>query len=143
MITPPPTPPKPRGSPRCAIPDHARFREKWRLALDMLDEVAGWGMPARPVIADAAYGDSTAFRAGLTDRGLTYVLAVSASTSVHPATAQPVAPAYSGFGRPRTRTDYPDKPVTAKAMITTAGRSAGRFVIWRRGTRRTPGNPAA
>ncbi|MFI9408660.1 transposase [Nocardia gamkensis] len=73
---------------RCAIPDHARFREKWRLALDMLDEVIAWGMPARPVIADAAYGDSTAFRAGLNERGLTYVLAVSASTGVQPATGR-------------------------------------------------------
>ncbi|BDT99003.1 hypothetical protein IFM12276_41040 [Nocardia sputorum] len=128
---------------RCAIPDHARFREKWRLALDMLDEVLTWGMPARPVIADAAYGDSTAFRAGLTERGLTYVLAVSAATSVHPATAEPVPPTYSGFGRPPTRTDYPDKPVTAKTMIITTGRSAGRFVTWRRGSRHTASNPGA
>ncbi len=128
---------------RCVIPDHARFREKWRLALDMLDEVLTWGMPARPVIADAAYGDSIAFRAGLTDRGLTYVLAVSAATSVHPATAPPVPPTYSGFGRPPTRTDYPDKPVTAKTMIITTGRSAGRFVTWRRGSRHTASNPGA
>ncbi|MEW1734382.1 IS701 family transposase [Nocardia beijingensis] len=128
---------------RCAIPDEARFREKWRLALDMLDEVLTWGMPARPVTADAVYGDSTAFRAGLTDRGLNYVLAVSASTSVHPAAAVPVPPTYSGFGRPRTRVGYPDKPVTVKAMVTAAGRSAGRFVTWRRGSRKTPGNPGA
>jgi SRSO17 transposase len=38
------------------------------------------------VVADSACGDNTVFRQGLTDRGLTYALAVSASTSLHPAT---------------------------------------------------------
>jgi SRSO17 transposase len=61
---------------RSAIPDEVRHREKWRLALDMLDEVtAGWGLARRPVVADAGYGDATKFRLGLTERGLTYVLA--------------------------------------------------------------------
>jgi SRSO17 transposase len=32
---------------RCVIPDEARHREKWRLALDMIDELTGWGLPAR------------------------------------------------------------------------------------------------
>ena len=55
-----------------------RHREKWRLALDVLDEVIGqWGVPRRPVVADAGYGDATEFRLGLTDRDLVYVLAVS------------------------------------------------------------------
>ena len=40
---------------RCRIPDEVRHREKWRLALDMLDEITGppagggWGLPGRPV----------------------------------------------------------------------------------------------
>jgi SRSO17 transposase len=49
---------------RCAIPDEVRHREKWRLALDMIDETLAWGLPRRPVVADAAYGDATAFRQG-------------------------------------------------------------------------------
>jgi SRSO17 transposase len=50
---------------RCKIPDAVRHREKWRLALDMLDEIlggeageGGWSLPARPVVADAGYGGS-------------------------------------------------------------------------------------
>ncbi|MCO1580299.1 IS701 family transposase [Crossiella sp. SN42] len=128
---------------RCAIPDEARHREKWRLALDMIDETIDWGMPPRPVAADAAYGDATAFRHGLTDRGLTYVLAVSASTSVHPGESAPVPPTWSGTGRPPVKTTYPDKPVTVKTLVTRAGRSAGRFVLWRHGSRKTSGNPTA
>lgn len=70
---------------RSAIPDETRHREKWRLALDMLDEVtAEWGLPQRPVVADAGYGVATEFRLGLTERGLTYVLAVRADATAHP-----------------------------------------------------------
>jgi SRSO17 transposase len=53
---------------RCAIPDAVRHREKWRLALDMLDENATWGLPDLPVIADAGYGDVAALRLGLAER---------------------------------------------------------------------------
>src|SRR5882762_7229457 len=48
---------------RSKIPEQVRHREKWRLALDMLDQVTGvesgggWGLAARPVVAD--YGDTT------------------------------------------------------------------------------------
>jgi SRSO17 transposase len=75
----------------------------------MIDEITDWGLPARPVVADAAYGDATGFGQGLTDRGLTYVLAVSAATSIHLGGA-PVPPVYSGTGRPPVKTTYPDCP---------------------------------
>src|SRR6266481_4574776 len=56
------------------IPDGIQHREKWRLALEMPDEMAGpggWGIleqvtaagGTRPVVtADAGYGDNTTFR---------------------------------------------------------------------------------
>jgi SRSO17 transposase len=88
---------------RCAIPDEVRHREKWRLALDMLDENRGWGLPDRPVVTDAGYGDVTAFRLGLTERGLDYVVAVKAATSAHPGDTVPEQPTYSGRGRPPRR----------------------------------------
>src|SRR4051812_5114837 len=95
---------------RSAIGDDIRHREKWRLALDMLDEVtAGWGLPARPVVADAGYGDAEEFRRGLTERGLAYVLAVRPTTTAYPAAATPVTPPYGGNGR-RPGPRYPDKP---------------------------------
>jgi SRSO17 transposase len=59
---------------RCTIPDEVRHREKWRLGLDMLDRIlaeercGGWGLPERPVVAQAGYGDSTEFRLGLENR---------------------------------------------------------------------------
>jgi SRSO17 transposase len=129
---------------RSKIPDDVRHVQKWRLALDMLDELTGsWGLPAdRPVVADAGYGDATAFRLGLTDRGLTYLVAVKATTSAHAADAVPVAPPYSGRGRPPVPR-YRDDPDNVRALALAAGRGALRQVTWRHGTRRTRGNPTA
>lgn len=125
---------------RCAIPDDQRHREKWRLALDMIDELVEWGLPARPVVADAGYGDASGFRQGLTDRGLTYVVAVNPIATVHPATAVPVTPAYGGTGR-RPEPRYPDPPADLKTLVVNAGRSAGRFVTWRHGSHKSAANP--
>ena len=127
---------------RSGIPDGIRHREKWRLALDMLDEATEWGLPRRPVVADAGYGDATEFRLALTERGLTYALAVSPTATAHPAEAVPTTAAWVGNGRP-PGPHYPDKAVDLKTLALAAGRSAGRFVIWRHGSRKTPGNPTA
>jgi len=125
---------------RAGVPDTARHREKWRLALDMLDELAGWGMPLRPVVADAGYGDAAAFRQGLTDRNIPYVLAVKPTATAYPADAAPVTTPYSGNGRPPLPT-YPDPPQSLKTLVMAAGRHAGRYVTWRHGTHKTPANP--
>lgn len=128
---------------RSAIPDEQRHREKWRLAIDMLDEIIGeWGLPARPVVADAGYGDASEFRTALTERGLAYVVAVRPTATAHPAAAVPVTPVGKGTGRP-PQPCYPDPPQDLKTLVMTAGRSAGRFVVWRHGSRKTPGNPTA
>ncbi|SDP98968.1 DDE superfamily endonuclease [Lentzea jiangxiensis] len=109
----------------------------------MLDEVTdAWSLPQRPVVADAGYGDATEFRLGLTERGLTYVLAVSPAATAHPADAVPVTPPWAGNGRP-PGPRYQDKPVDLKTLVMNAGRSAGKFVVWRHGTKKSPGNPTA
>jgi len=129
---------------RSKIPDDVRHVQKWRLALDMLDEMtATWGLPTdRPVVADAGYGDATGFRLGLTARGLSYVVAVKPTTSAYPADAVPIAPAYTGRGRPPVPR-YRDDPDNLHTLVMAAGRDALRQVTWRQGTRRTKGNPTA
>ncbi|MEV6449011.1 transposase [Amycolatopsis sp. NPDC051716] len=90
---------------RSKIPDDVRHREKWRLALDMLDEITGdggWGLPDRRVVADAGYGDATEFRLGLTERGLSYVVAVTATTTAFLADAVPQTLSYTPGVGPRT-----------------------------------------
>ncbi|GIJ58887.1 hypothetical protein Vau01_064030 [Virgisporangium aurantiacum] len=51
---------------RAGIGEEVRHREKWRLALDMFDEmIEQCGLPTLPVAADFGYGDCTLFRLGL------------------------------------------------------------------------------
>jgi SRSO17 transposase len=119
---------------RAKIPDEVRHREKWRLALDMLDELLAWGLERRVVQADGGYGDITAFRVGLEERSLDYVVQVKGSTSAHPADAAPVTPLYGGIGRP-PKPRYPDKPTSLRALVLAAGPDAARPVSWREGDR--------
>src|SRR6266487_3524288 len=79
---------------RAGIPDEVRHTEKWRLVLEMIDEMTGaggWGVldqvtaggGTRPVVvvADAGYGEGAAFRVELDRRGWRYVIAVKGTTS--------------------------------------------------------------
>ena len=133
---------------RSGIPDQVRHREKWRQALDMLDEITateqdkGWGLARRPVVADAGYGDTTEFRLGLQQRGLRYVLAVKATTSAYRADATPTTPDYGGTGR-RPVPRYRDDPTNLTTLAIAAGRGKLRRITWRHGTRRNPRNPTA
>jgi SRSO17 transposase len=96
---------------RAKVPDDVRHREKWRLALDMLDQMTGeWRLPEPPVAADAGYGDATEFRLSLEERGYRYVVAVKEATSAHPQHAQPTTVATSGRGRPSKPRYRDDRP---------------------------------
>lgn len=149
---------------RCKIPDTVGHREKWRLALDMLDQItgppttsdgpgdgpgggAGWGLPRRPVVSDAGYGDTTEFRRGLDDRGLRYVVAVKPTTSAYPVDAVPTAPPYRGRGRPPTPRYHEEPsnedPSNLAALALAAGRAAVQALTWRHGSRQGRANPTA
>jgi SRSO17 transposase len=136
---------------RAGIPDAVRHKEKWRLALEMIDEMAGpggWGVAgqaavgARPVVvADAGYGESADFRLELAARGWRYVIAVKGAVSARPAGAVPQALAYGGTGRPSVPR-YRSAPASLRQLaIASADQVAP--VTWRQGTKTTRGNPDA
>ncbi|MBE1605559.1 IS701 family transposase [Actinopolymorpha pittospori] len=125
------------------VPDDVRHVEKWRLALDMLDEQAEWGSPRLPVVADAGYGDCTRFRLGVEERGLDYVVALKAGTSAHPGEAEPVRPPRNGGRGRRPKPHYPKPASSLREIAMAAGRDAYQEVAWRQGTRKTKGNPSA
>jgi SRSO17 transposase len=119
---------------RCKIDEDVRYREKWRLALDMLDELAGWELAPPVVAADAGYGDNADFRNGVTARGRAWVVQVNHNLTAHPADAMPEVKPYSGRGRhplPRYRTP----PVGLREHVLAAGRDAAVEVTWREGSR--------
>ena len=139
---------------RAHIPGEVRHAEKWRLALEMLDEMTGpggWGVleqitaaeRARPVaVADAGYGDNTTFRLELENREWQYVVAVKGTTSAYAGDARPVTRSLGGGpGRP-PKPGYPSPPVNLRALAI-AHADQARPVTWRQGTRATNGNPTA
>jgi SRSO17 transposase len=85
-----------------------RHREKWRLALDLIDEAISWGLTPQVIVADAGYGQITAFRHGLAERGLDFVVAVRSDECAHPHDAVPTTPAErkSPVNRDREATAY-------------------------------------
>ncbi len=138
---------------RAGIPGEVRHTEKWRLALEMIDEMtgpAGWGVldqvtargGARPVVvADAGYGEGPAFRLELEARGWRYVIAVKGATSARPHGAVPAAWPYGGLGRPSVPR-YRTAPVSLR-QLAIAHADQVQPVTWRQGTRVTRGNPEA
>jgi len=136
---------------RAGVPGQVRHAEKWRLALEMIDEMTGaggWGVleqitaagGARPVVTgDAGYGDNTTFRMELEDRGWRYVLAARGTTSAYAGDARPVTPARRGGpGRP-PKPAYPGPPANLRQL---AIASAGQIqpVTWRQGSKASRGN---
>ncbi len=118
---------------RAAIPDGVRHRPKWALALDMLDELAGWGLNP-PVVADAGYGTNADFRAGITARGGHYACQVQGDLTAYPAEATAELKPYSGRG-PHPKPRYRTKPVGLRQHAVTAGPDATVEICWRNGSR--------
>ena len=109
---------------RCAeahIPESVRFRAKWQIGLDMVQRAVQAGYPPGLVLADSAYGDVGAFRAGVRALGLGYGLDVQVHT--------------------RVRIVCSDGSESDAMTVATAAevidRRALRRVTWREGTRTT------
>jgi SRSO17 transposase len=112
------------------VPDSERYRPKWLMALEMLDELAGWGLTPPVLVADAGYGQVAEFRAGLTQRNIRYVVATTATTTAQPGDAVPVTPEYVGVGKyPTPR--YPDPARTLKHLAVEHVAEHGRHVVQR------------
>jgi SRSO17 transposase len=119
---------------KAKIPDDVRHVPKWQLALDMVDELLAWGLEPKVVQADGGYGDITAFRVGLEQRELEYVVQVKGTTSAQPQGAVPVTPPYRGRGRP-PKARYPEPPSNLRELVLAAGPEAARPITWREGDR--------
>jgi len=106
---------------RARIPDELQFRPKWQIGLDMLARASKAGYPPGLVLADSAYGDVGAFRAGVRDLGFDYALDVKVHTRVRV------------VGSDGSVSDVMSVEQTADVI----GASSFRKVTWREGTRHT------
>jgi SRSO17 transposase len=124
---------------RAGIGDDIGHREKWRLALDLIDELIGCGRRPPLIVADSGPGDAAEFRHRLTERGLAYAVQASgANLSGYPADTVRTKAAYRGVGKyPEPR--YRKSASSLADLLTAVGPGAARRVSWRRGSRRRAG----
>jgi len=102
---------------KAKIPDEVVFRTKPELAAALAGEAAGWEIPTAPILADQAYGDNAAFRTGLHEAGLEYVVAIGPQTGVFEPETRFAVPARKGAtGRPRTVARPDRKPESVRAL---------------------------
>jgi SRSO17 transposase len=109
---------------KAGVPDTIGFATKTAIALGQLRQAVSDGVPMGIVLGDPGYGDETAFRVGVAELGLRYMLGVRSGTSVWAPGTGPLPPApWSGRGRrpTRLRRDAAHQPVMLKALQHTAG----------------------
>jgi len=119
------------------IPEEMEFATKPQIALQQLRTLIDEGAPRHCVLADAGYGIDYAFRQGLTDLGLPYVVGITSAVVVWPPGIEPLPPkAYSGTGRPPVmpRRTAKRQPVSVKALAQSLPASAYQSISWREGT---------
>jgi SRSO17 transposase len=120
------------------VPTHLTFQPKWQIALAQIQTLQTEGVPPAPVLADAGYGDTTAFRDTLTTTGLRYVVGVKADTTAWPPGQAPRPPRrWGGRGRPPTRVRRTARhtPRRLAHLAAELPEGAWRTVTWREGTR--------
>jgi SRSO17 transposase len=121
------------------VPKEIAFQTKPQIALDQIRQAVEAGVARGAVLADAAYGNDTKFRAGVTALDLLYIVGVQSSVTVWEPGTQPLPPKpWKGRGRPPKllRRDEQHKPISVKQLATELPPSAWKNITWRQGTER-------
>lgn len=119
------------------VPDDVSFATKPAISLAQMTAAKDAGLPGDIALADAGYGDDTAYRDGITALGMRYAVGIKTGTKVW---AQGNAPLpskpWSGKGRKptRLRRGPENQPVTVKELALSLPASAWRKTTWREGT---------
>jgi SRSO17 transposase len=117
------------------VPESISFETKGDIALAQIDIALADGVRFGMVLADAGYGSSADFRAGLTQRGLRWAVGVQPTQKVYPADVELSVQANPGAGRP-AKYPRPSTPsVSVVQMIDMLGPKALRRCSWRSGAK--------
>ncbi|WGS40336.1 IS701 family transposase [Burkholderia sp. JSH-S8] len=124
---------------KAGVPNEIGFATKPQIAITQLRDARQSGAPDGVVLADAGYGNDTAFRDAISELGLLYAVGIQSSTRVWPPGRAPL-PAESSKGkggRPRSlqRRVPGHEPVSVKGLALALEPSCYRAVSWREGTR--------
>lgn len=125
------------------MPESARHRPKWRMALDFIDMAQKDNVPHRAVLADGWYGNIPEFRQGLELRNENYILGVYSNSEVF--LEDPVfevsPPKEYKRGRPRSRTTIVStnpEPIKLSALGKSIQEDAWQKLELRRNSRDKP-----
>ena len=117
-------------------PETQAFATKPEIALAQMRQAVAAGVPMGVVLADAGYGNETAFRDGITALGLLYAVGIRPATTVWASGTEPLPPkAWTGRGvKPaRLRREPGNELVAVKALAMALPAHAWRTVTWREG----------
>jgi SRSO17 transposase len=120
------------------IPEEISFATKPTIALQQIRQAITAEVTPAPVLADAAYGNDSQFREGLSELRLAYVVGVQGSTTVwRPGEAPLPAKRWKGFGRPPKllRRDKQHQPISVKQLAESLATSSWKNASWREGTK--------
>jgi SRSO17 transposase len=117
------------------IPASVRFESKWRQALRLVRQLRAAGFALTAVLADAEFGDVTAFRAALHRLHLPYALGISSHLTVFTTRPRVRRPPANHRGRPRTRLQMITalRPVAVRELAADLPARAWHRVTWRNG----------
>ena len=121
---------------KTGIPREVTFATKPAIALQQIRKAVEEEVTTAPVLADAAYGNDSQFREGLTELGLEYVVGVQKSTTVWRDGKAPLpAKRWKGKGRPPIllRRDKQHQPVSLKQLAESLPAISWKHVFWREG----------
>ena len=121
------------------IPPEISFQTKPEIALQQIRTALDREIPTAPVLADAAYGNDTGFRDGISELGLLYIVGIQSSVSVwKPGQAPLPKRKWKGIGRPTKllRRDGQHNPLAVRELAMSLPSSAWKMVRWRQGTRK-------
>jgi SRSO17 transposase len=122
---------------KTGIPAEIQFQTKPRIALEQVRQAVVEGVPRGVVLADAAYGVDSQFRAGLRELELEYAVGVQSSVSVwEPGKAPLPAQPRQKIGRPPKllRRDENHRPVSVKQLAADLPPTAWKDIRWRQGS---------
>ncbi|MGH9818363.1 MAG: IS701 family transposase, partial [Candidatus Acidiferrales bacterium] len=121
---------------KVGVPEEIGFATKPELAMRQIEAALQADYSRGVVLADAAYGDETAWREQLAAHGLQYAVGVRPGTTVWWGKHQPVPnPKPGSRGRPRHRLtrDTEHQPLSVEALARALPAKNWRTLSWRQG----------
>ena len=122
---------------KAGVPAEVEFSTKPQIALSQIKAAKEEGVAVGVVLADAGYGNETAFREELTRLGLVYCVGIQSVTSVWAPGTHPLPPkSRKKTGRPAKllRRGRGHAPMKASVLAEQLPPSAWQNITWREGT---------